>query len=242
MAAAAGFDIGGSSRVGQRLRQHHGGGSRSKLAAQLEQVHRRRRPQPAEANSRSQLAPARTWRRARPRSASSPGPRPQTCARHSHHPTVTRFPIRYSQVRQFQPKMVAIKDAAKVKELKELIKDVPLQPEILVGDEGAVEVRGQPLGAWASLLVADTRAVGAGAAGGPRLPSKECRARGRAAAVLGLARLAAVFSVARGMKSYARAPRPQVARHPECEAVVTGIVGCAGLLPTVAAIKVRGPS
>lgn len=24
----------------------------------------------------------------------------------------------------------------------------------------------------------------------------------------------------------------QVARHPECEAVVTGIVGCAGLLPT----------
>jgi len=29
----------------------------------------------------------------------------------------------------------------------------------------------------------------------------------------------------------------QVARHPEIEAVVTGIVGCAGLLPTVAAIK-----
>jgi 1-deoxy-D-xylulose 5-phosphate reductoisomerase len=26
--------------------------------------------------------------------------------------------------------------------------------------------------------------------------------------------------------------RMQVARHPECEAVVTGIVGCAGLLPT----------
>ena len=29
----------------------------------------------------------------------------------------------------------------------------------------------------------------------------------------------------------------EVARHPACEAVVTGIVGCAGLLPTVAAIK-----
>lgn len=52
-------------------------------------------------------------------------------------------------------------------ELKELIKDVFPQPDILVGDEGAVEV----------------------------------------------------------------------ARHPACEAVVTGIVGCAGLLPTVAAIK-----
>lgn len=71
------------------------------------------------------------------------------------------------QVRQFKPKMVAIRDAAKVPLLKELIKDVSPQPEILVGDEGAVEV----------------------------------------------------------------------ARHPECEAVVTGIVGCAGLLPTVAAIK-----
>ena len=28
-----------------------------------------------------------------------------------------------------------------------------------------------------------------------------------------------------------------VATHPECDTVVTGIVGCAGLLPTVAAIK-----
>ncbi|GBF99000.1 1-deoxy-D-xylulose 5-phosphate reductoisomerase [Raphidocelis subcapitata] len=71
------------------------------------------------------------------------------------------------QVRKFQPKMVAIRDPSKVPLLKELIKGVPQQPEILVGDEGAVEV----------------------------------------------------------------------ARHPDCEAVVTGIVGCAGLLPTVAAIK-----
>lgn len=31
----------------------------------------------------------------------------------------------------------------------------------------------------------------------------------------------------------------QVARHPDCESVVTGIVGCAGLLPTVAAIKAK---
>lgn len=36
--------------------------------------------------------------------------------------------------------MVAIKDAGKVKQLQELIKDVDQQPEILVGDEGAVEV------------------------------------------------------------------------------------------------------
>ena len=57
--------------------------------------------------------------------------------------------------------MVAIKDASKLKELKELIKGVSVQPEILVGDEGAVEV----------------------------------------------------------------------ARHKDAEAVVTGIVGCAGLLP-----------
>eukprot|EP00878_Enallax_costatus_P001674 GHUV01001827.1.p1 GENE.GHUV01001827.1~~GHUV01001827.1.p1 ORF type:complete len:464 (+),score=107.87 GHUV01001827.1:112-1503(+) len=73
------------------------------------------------------------------------------------------------QIRQFQPKMVAVRDSSKVSELKELIKDVTQQPEILVGDEGAVEV----------------------------------------------------------------------ARHPDCEAVVTGIVGCAGLLPTVAAIKAK---
>jgi 1-deoxy-D-xylulose-5-phosphate reductoisomerase len=47
-------------------------------------------------------------------------------------------------VRQFKPKMVAIRDASKVKQLQELIKDVSPQPEILVGDEGAVEV-GQQL-------------------------------------------------------------------------------------------------
>lgn len=45
------------------------------------------------------------------------------------------------QIRKFQPKLVAIKDAGKVKQLQELIKDVKQQPEILVGDEGAVEVR-----------------------------------------------------------------------------------------------------
>ncbi len=76
---------------------------------------------------------------------------------------------RHKQVREFQPKMVALKDASKVAEFKALIKDVPQQPEILVGDEGAVEV----------------------------------------------------------------------ARHPDAESVVTGIVGCAGLLPTVAAIKAK---
>lgn len=31
----------------------------------------------------------------------------------------------------------------------------------------------------------------------------------------------------------------EVARHKDAEAVVTGIVGCAGLLPTVAAIKAQ---
>nr|AEY80027.1 1-deoxy-D-xylulose 5-phosphate reductoisomerase [Haematococcus lacustris] len=73
------------------------------------------------------------------------------------------------QVRQFKPKMVAIKDGSKLAALKEAIKDLPEQPELLVGDEGAVEV----------------------------------------------------------------------ARHKDADSVVTGIVGCAGLLPTVAAIKAR---
>jgi 1-deoxy-D-xylulose-5-phosphate reductoisomerase len=71
------------------------------------------------------------------------------------------------QIRQFQPQLVAIREAGKVEQLRELIKDVPRQPEIMVGDEGAVEV----------------------------------------------------------------------ARHPDIDAVVTGIVGCAGLRPTVAAIE-----
>ena len=46
------------------------------------------------------------------------------------------------QVRQFKPSLVAIRDASKVAELKELIKDVSPQPEIMVGDAGAVEVSG----------------------------------------------------------------------------------------------------
>ena len=45
-----------------------------------------------------------------------------------------------AQVREFKPKMVAIRDASKVEELKEAIKGVDRQPEILVGDEGAIEV------------------------------------------------------------------------------------------------------
>ena len=45
------------------------------------------------------------------------------------------------QVRQFRPSLVAIRDASKVSQLKELIKDVHPQPEIMVGDAGAVEVR-----------------------------------------------------------------------------------------------------
>lgn len=44
------------------------------------------------------------------------------------------------QIRKFKPQMVAIRDAGKVKQLQELIKDVDAQPDILVGDEGAVEV------------------------------------------------------------------------------------------------------
>ncbi|MEM9483549.1 MAG: 1-deoxy-D-xylulose-5-phosphate reductoisomerase [Cyanobacteria bacterium P01_F01_bin.116] len=71
------------------------------------------------------------------------------------------------QVRQFKPEIVAINDASKLAELKELLADVDPQPQILAGPEGIVEV----------------------------------------------------------------------ARYGDAEAVVTGIVGCAGLLPTIAAIE-----
>lgn len=71
------------------------------------------------------------------------------------------------QVRQFQPKIVAICEAEKLGELQQAIADVSPQPMLLAGEAGVVEV--------------------------------------------------AQFS--------------------EADVVVTGIVGCAGLLPTIAAIK-----
>lgn len=37
------------------------------------------------------------------------------------------------QIKKFKPKMVAIKDASKLADLKELIKGVEQKPEILVG-------------------------------------------------------------------------------------------------------------
>lgn len=71
------------------------------------------------------------------------------------------------QIKQFQPKLVGISNGDDVAALKELIKDTPTQPEIVVGMDG------------------------------------QCA----------------------------------VASHPDIEAVVTGIVGCAGLKPTCAAIE-----
>eukprot|EP00249_Psilotum_nudum_P020817 c27857_g2_i1 orf=345-1784(+) len=71
------------------------------------------------------------------------------------------------QVRRFRPNLVAICNSSLVGELKEAIADVHPLPEIVVGEEGTIEV----------------------------------------------------------------------AQHPEAVTVVTGIVGCAGLKPTVAAIK-----
>lgn len=70
------------------------------------------------------------------------------------------------QIRKFQPSLVSLNDASKVAQLKELIKDVEKQPEIMTGNEGAIAV----------------------------------------------------------------------AEHPDADAVITGIVGCAGLHPTCAAI------
>eukprot|EP01026_Neomeris_dumetosa_P081958 TRINITY_DN929_c0_g1_i5.p1 TRINITY_DN929_c0_g1~~TRINITY_DN929_c0_g1_i5.p1 ORF type:complete len:275 (+),score=39.89 TRINITY_DN929_c0_g1_i5:187-1011(+) len=71
------------------------------------------------------------------------------------------------QIRQFKPKLVAIREASNIPQLKEAISDVDQQPEIIPGDEGI----------------------------------------------------------------------SAVASHPDTEACVTGIVGCAGLQPTCAAIE-----
>jgi 1-deoxy-D-xylulose-5-phosphate reductoisomerase len=72
-----------------------------------------------------------------------------------------------SQIRQFQPSIVAISNETKLPQLKEAIKDLEPQPTLLSGEAGVIEV----------------------------------------------------------------------ARYGEAETVVTGIVGCAGLLPTIAAIE-----
>ncbi|MBE9215746.1 1-deoxy-D-xylulose-5-phosphate reductoisomerase [Plectonema cf. radiosum LEGE 06105] len=72
-----------------------------------------------------------------------------------------------SQIRQFQPSIVAICDEDKLPQLKEAIKDIQPQPTLLAGETGVIEV----------------------------------------------------------------------ARCAEADTVVTGIVGCAGLLPTIAAIE-----
>jgi 1-deoxy-D-xylulose-5-phosphate reductoisomerase len=71
------------------------------------------------------------------------------------------------QVKRFKPSLVAIRNEALAAELREAIADVYPKPEIMVGEQGTIEV----------------------------------------------------------------------ARHPEAVTVVTGIVGCAGLKPTVAAIE-----
>ncbi|MGD1938909.1 MAG: 1-deoxy-D-xylulose-5-phosphate reductoisomerase [Cyanophyceae cyanobacterium] len=71
------------------------------------------------------------------------------------------------QVRQFQPEIVALRDETKLEELREAIADAPVQPKLVAGEAGIVEV----------------------------------------------------------------------AAYGDAEVVVTGIVGCAGLLPTIAAIK-----
>ena len=72
-----------------------------------------------------------------------------------------------AQIRQFQPSIAAICDEDKLPQLKEAIKDLEIQPTLLAGEAGVIEV----------------------------------------------------------------------ARYAEAETVVTGIVGCAGLLPTIAAIE-----
>ena len=45
-----------------------------------------------------------------------------------------------AQVKEFQPSLVAIRDGSRVAELRELLKDAAVQPEIVCGDAGACEV------------------------------------------------------------------------------------------------------
>ena len=48
------------------------------------------------------------------------------------------------QIRQFQPTLVSVQTADKVKELQELIRDMPVQPEIMWGMEGMCAVAAHP--------------------------------------------------------------------------------------------------
>jgi hypothetical protein len=72
-------------------------------------------------------------------------------------------------VRQFKPKMVALRDSSKVAQLKELIKDLDQQPEILVRRTPAA-LTGHSLAGWAGWPPDRCpRAVSRGA-GKPRWP------------------------------------------------------------------------
>ena len=48
------------------------------------------------------------------------------------------------QIREFSPELVAVRDGSRLEELRELIKDAPRQPEIVVGDQGAIDVASHP--------------------------------------------------------------------------------------------------
>jgi 1-deoxy-D-xylulose-5-phosphate reductoisomerase len=45
-----------------------------------------------------------------------------------------------AQVKEFRPSLVAIRDGSRVAQLRELLKDAAVQPEIVCGDAGACEV------------------------------------------------------------------------------------------------------
>ena len=60
-------------------------------------------------------------------------PSPQQCAASSAG-------LGRAQVREFEPSLVAIRDGSRVAQLRELLKDAAVQPEIVCGDAGACEV------------------------------------------------------------------------------------------------------
>ena len=129
--------------------------------------------------------------------------------------------------------MVAVRDASKIPALKELIKGCGCSPDILAGDEARAA-------AAAATAAAAPRAV-------PPPRSRLCSVLLPVSPVLQALALTPSLPPLPPQTPNPKPPNPrggrqgavEVARHPDAEAVVTGIVGCAGLLPTVAAIKAK---
>ena len=120
------------------------------------------------------------------------------------------------QIRRFHPRLVAIRNSGLVGELKEALAGMDNPPEILAGEEGIVEVRAHHILPFFHSSILPFSCV-----------RPHCPIFGSA-----LQCLAAFDTDMRQLCATC-----QVARYHEAVTVVTGIVGCAGLKPTCAAIE-----